>query len=632
MRDTKWCMMTELNDIETTRKALLQADETSVRSTPSPCMFCKINPRRDESSDYCQTCWDNRLCEKCGVNKAGFPGKQKSQLCKGCDAHKPRNGDDGFLRSMQAEPKALAPAKTNGHAEPCTGCHKEPRKPDSAFCVGCYRRITPQAKLADARKYKKCDAITPEEQAEIEKVAFGMGVQPTTEADEPEEGGLKYPQLRFPYEAIPEGRLKRLVEQACEGGIDPGLVVPALLTLIGSIPSQDKMCGQRINLFTTLLTMVGAGKDTAIDRSIDVLGLRESEGRIWSNYAPSGERSISQHLGDKPGTKENPTRTPGPWRRCIVTYELEETLDKSKGETSSVLRAMQHYWDHNRKVYEDAKFRNTQTVDCRVSWLSGLPVGDGEIDETAFRLAFGERSMHGTGSRMIFGFAERRVDLRATCDWEPEASLYEFGETREEQLDFGPVTIDRRTTLANMLHDSKVIGWAPGVREQYLAWQPKKDLSGRDLHHAGKIAVVCALAQGHELVEQSDWDFAVAFMDWQHEIRLVFASGRAKTITLGEFKELIMKEMEKRTKNLIHEQKNTKHAAIAIVDGKERYYIRWKGAANDGKWFRFGWSTEKAIESLVADGHLAYKLERKLSDDGKTDRWVDDEAWVEWIG
>jgi hypothetical protein len=486
-------------------------------------------------------------------------------------------------------------------------------------------------KAKEDERLKKMLTITHEERVEMEKVAFGMGIQPTAEA-EPEVDGLKYPQLRFPYEAIPEGRLKKLVDKACEGGVAPGLVVPSLLTLIGSMPTQDKMCGQRINLFTTLLTMVGAGKDTAIDRAIDVLGLREAEGRIWSNYAPAGERSISQHLGDKPGTKDNPARTPGPWRRCIVTYELEETLDKSKGETSSVLRAMQHYWDHNRKVYEDSKWRNTQTVDCRVSWLSGLPVGDGEIDETAFRLAFGERSMHGTGSRMIFGFAEKRVDLRATCDWEPSPSLHKFGEVREEQLDFGPVTIDRRTTLADVLHDSVVKGWAPGVRQQYLAWQPKKDLSGRDLHHAGKIAVVCALANGHELVEQSDWDFTVAFMAWQQEIRSVFNSGRAKTITLGEFKDTIMKEAEKRTKKLIREQKNTKDAATAVVDGTERHYIRWKAMSRDGKWFRFGWDAAKAIDSLVNDGHLAYKLERDLSSNGKADRWTDDEAWVEWVG
>src|SRR5450755_1569651 len=106
-------------------------------------------------------------------------------------------------------------------------------------------------KAKEDERLKKMLTITHEERVEMEKVAFGMGIQPTAEA-EPEVDGLKYPQLRFPYEAIPEGRLKKLVDKACEGGVAPGLVVPSLLTLIGSMPTQDKMCGQRINLFTTL--------------------------------------------------------------------------------------------------------------------------------------------------------------------------------------------------------------------------------------------------------------------------------------------------------------------------------------------------------------------------------------------
>ena len=265
--------------------------------------------------------------------------------------------------------------------------------------------------------------------------------------------------------------------------------------------------GMRINLYCTLLALVGAGKDVAIDRAIDVTGWRDYEDVFWTNYAPAGERSLSQHLGDRPPAKGETQRQPGPTRRCIVTYELEETLDKSKGETSSVLRAMQHYWDHDRKVYEDSKFRTTQTVDCRVSWLAGLPVGDGEIDEASFRLAFGERSSHGTGSRMIFGFAEKRVDLRSSYDWEPDKSLYEYGTERVEEIpDIGPVTIDDRKSLSGdlMSPGAMVRGWAPGVREQYLAWQPKKDLSGRDPHHCGKIAVLTALANGHPEITQED--------------------------------------------------------------------------------------------------------------------------------
>ena len=221
-------------------------------------------------------------------------------------------------------------------------------------------------------------------------------------------------------------------------------------------------------------------------------------------------------------------------------------------------------------------------------------------------------------------------------DWEPDKSLYEYGTERVEEIpDIGPVTIDDRKSLSGdlMSPGAMVRGWAPGVREQYLAWQPKKDLSGRDPHHCGKIAVLTALANGHPEITQEDWDFAVAFMTWQHEIRLVFTSGRAKTITLGEFKDTIMKEAEKRTKKLKQEQKNTKDAAIALVDGQEFLLIRWKAMSRDGKWFRFGWDAAKAIESLVSDGHLAYKQEYVEAEDGSSKgRWKADKAWVEWLG
>jgi hypothetical protein len=462
--------------------------------------------------------------------------------------------------------------------------------------------------------------------------ALGAGVDDgddPSEAPAIDESALKYPQLRFPYEAMPEGKLKELTDKACEGGLDPGLVVPSILALVSSLPGRDKMEGVRINLFVTLLALVGAGKDMATDRSIDVLGLREKEDIAWSNYAPSGERSIAQHVGDKPGTKDDPVRRAGPRRRCIVTYELEDTLKKSKGETSGVLQAMQHYYDHNRKVYEDSKYRQTQTVDCRMSWLAGLPVGQGEIDETNYRLAFGENSMHGIGSRMIFGFAEKRVDARTSRNWEADPSIYTTGTVKKEFLEgVGPITVDSVKTLANKLHDAKIEGFAPGVEALYLGWKPKKDLSGRDTFHVLKLAVLVGLINGHEKVEMEDWLFATALMDWQYEIRMVFTPGSAKTVTMGEFKETIMNEVRKRTKAMREGTTKDRHSKSILEDGKTRHYVRWNGMSNDGKWYRFGWDAEKAIESLVRDGHLAYRVDVVTSESEKDYEYEVNKRWI----
>lgn len=81
--------------------------------------------------------------------------------------------------------------------------------------------IKAAAKEKEDERVKKMLTVTPEEQVEIEKIAFGMGIQPTTVDMKEDEDGLKYPQLRFPYEAIPEGRFKKLVDKAVKAGSTP---------------------------------------------------------------------------------------------------------------------------------------------------------------------------------------------------------------------------------------------------------------------------------------------------------------------------------------------------------------------------------------------------------------------------
>ncbi|MGH9208666.1 MAG: hypothetical protein ACRD1G_19310, partial [Acidimicrobiales bacterium] len=401
-----------------------------------------------------------------------------------------------------------------------------------------------------------------------------------------------------------------LVDKACEGGLSPGLVVPAILALASSLPEQDRVEGARLNLYVTLLSMVGAGKDTAIDRAGAVLGLRTDDAgwasRSCSVYTPSGERSVAMLIGDQPGTKEHPERVPGPRTHCMVTYELDETLRKNKGETSGVFTALQHFFDHNEKEYNDSKYRHKQIVNCRLSWLTALPVGDGEIDENVYRRAFGDSSSHGFVSRMLFGFAEQRFDRRKTRNWHVPKSDYSF--VTETALDFG--TIEQHSTLTDQITSAKCEGFAPGVADLYENWQPKKDWSGRDAYHALKVAIICSILQEHCCIEESDWRFAVGFMEWQGRIRETFAPGQAQKTTQAEFNEIVVKEVQRRTqKGLAGGIGKDKHTEVIETDGKKRVYIRWKGMSNDGKWFRHGLDIEKTVRMLVNGGALAYKIE-----------------------
>ena len=454
---------------------------------------------------------------------------------------------------------------------------------------------------------------------------------PDTLPEPEEQQKLRYPELRFPYEAIPEGQFKKMVDLACEGGLSPGLVAPAILIIASGIPATDTMDGCRISEYGCLLSLVGAGKDSAIDRARAVFGL-EGDNDLIAKYAPSGERSIAMLVGDKADPENKGKRIPGDRRKVIVTYELEDTLNKSKGETSSVLQAMQWYYDHNDKVYADSKTRMTQTVNCRISWLTALPVGDQEIDEDDFRRAFGESSTHGTSSRLIFGFAEERFDRRRSRNWRVPEEFHTFNRESvdgEGDLNFKCRQVD---TLVSRLRKRVVEGWAPGMERQFLNWNPIKNMSGRDTYHIQKIAILTALLNEHSLIEQSDWDFAKAFMEWQTQIRLAFTPSRAKRTTQGEFNDTIVREIEKRLARIKKEggitEKRAKYEKAVEEDGKTRYYFLWRKLANDGKWHLKGLDIERSIDALVRGGILVYWVTKELDEKGEFKSFETHDQWV----
>jgi hypothetical protein len=421
----------------------------------------------------------------------------------------------------------------------------------------------------------------------------------------------KYPQLRFPNEAVPSGRFKNLVDKACEGGLSPGLVVPALMCLASSLPLYDTMEGARINLYICLLAMVGAGKDTAIERAVGVLGLGEP-GPFYSAYTPSGERSISNLIGDHAPKKGETARQPGPRQHCIVTYELEDTMNKSRGESSSVLQAMQWLYDHNNKTFSDSKKESIQTICCRLSWLTALPIGsEGEIDESAFPSVFGERSTHGITSRFLFGFAEEQFDRRKSRNWKPPSRYV------ETTIEIEDVTVvEPLNTVVGELKIANVEGFEDGVEAKYLAWQPETNASGRDTYHVLKVALVSALLSGHKKVAEDDWDFACAFMSWQEAIRETFMASKAKGTPQAQFNESVVRAVERQTEKLLAKGKKP-----------DDCWIRWRKLSHDLKWYRHGMDVTRTIDNLVAAGALIYKVEEEEGQ-GRDTKQVADKKFV----
>jgi len=419
---------------------------------------------------------------------------------------------------------------------------------------------------------------------------------------------MNYPQLRFPYEAIPAGRFKELVDKACEGGLSPGLVVPSLMALTSSLPVHDRMEGARINFYVCLLAMVGAGKDTAIDRAIEVLGLG-NDGVFYTEYSPNGDRAVATLLGEKPPKKGEDRPQSGFSRHCIVTRELDDTLHKAKSESSSVLQIMQHLYDKNDKTFPDSKRKTIERVNCRLSWLSALPVGgDGEIDESAFSEAFGRSTGRGLLSRMVFGFSEERFDRRKSRNWKPpvrvSAVVTEIDESIFDTLDVGGGSKKQSLspavfkTIDTELMEANVGGFEPGVEDQYLVWEPTKDASGRDTYHVLKAAIICALLSGRKKIAQDDWNFAVKFMGWQEAIWKVFAASKAKDTPQAQFNEEVMRKMVEATAKMAAKGKTP-----------EECFVRWRAMSNDLKWFRHGLDVERTIDNLVKMGALVYQIE-----------------------
>jgi hypothetical protein len=318
----------------------------------------------------------------------------------------------------------------------------------------------------------------------------------------------------------------------------------------------------------------------------------------------------------------------------VVTPELEETLRKSKGETSAVLQCLQYFYDHNTKTYVlDTRRQSTSKVNCRLSWLTALPVGSQEIDTESFKAAFGENASHGTASRILFGFAETRIDPRQSRNWSVPYDFNHFDTTVNNDGGMDGVINETviHDSLVAQIRKHKVTGFAPGVEHQFETWDPGTDLSGRDFQHLHKVCILTAIIQGHSLMEQSDWDFTVAFMKWQRAIRLMFSTGRARQMKQAEFNETVMEHMYAATRKLIARGKGDKYTKIVEENGHPSHYVLWSKLSNANRWYKYGMNETKTIEQLVTGSHLQYWSETEYDAQGKETGITEHKAWVKVV-
>ena len=219
------------------------------------------------------------------------------------------------------------------------------------------------------------------------------------------------PDLEFP-EAALYGRLGELAKGM---GMPLGLAYPALLACYSVMPDVDEMCGVRINLYTALIARKGGGKNTAIRRAKESLWIRPES---CSKFAAGGDTQLCVALGDKPkvnekGNRDGKKREPGPRKMLLLNNELSEMLKKSGIDASTLADRLCDFHDDNE--FQKMVRGEMVKVNCRISWLGGVPATVEEPDR--FRELFGTSTNDGLYERFIFGYeGSRRFKYGR---WEP---------------------------------------------------------------------------------------------------------------------------------------------------------------------------------------------------------------------
>ena len=402
----------------------------------------------------------------------------------------------------------------------------------------------------------------------------------------------------------------------------------AIMTLVSGLPAYDVMLGARINVFSCLMAPVGGGKDTAMDRAIAMLDMRS--GVHYLPDAPAGERALAAQIGDKPPKSKGGTRIAGPRKMVLVTYELEDTLAKTKTEASGLIQAMTHIFDHNERLFGCGKTNTTSRIDCRLSWGTCLPMGK-QIEPERFAEVFDNRSTQGLLSRFVFAFSESRFDQRKSRKWKPPTR--ERLKISTEVLDaVGGGDEDSVTELEELiptatddLTKAYVDGFAPGVEEAYLAWESTEE-SGRLTYYLLKRMILTSCFAGETSISMACFNAAKLWAERQSRIKQVFAPSQAKNATpMATFQAMAMRAFERETER-----------RAAKGEDRKEIFIRWRGVSNHLKWGGRGYGVdiEKAIDMLVRGGSLIYKIVEveKVKKDRTTELITEpDKRWVSVI-
>jgi hypothetical protein len=418
-----------------------------------------------------------------------------------------------------------------------------PATSPATACVKCGTELTALNRVANSLRCVDCDA---EKLAVMQRTLNQLTGVIQTKRDD----NRTHDYLAFPVECTQDDVLG---DMARDTAMPMGLAYPAVLACMSVKPDLERMCGARINLYSALIVRPGGGKNETIRRALVVTGL--TPGIDYSKSAPGGDSQLVGLLGDRPAKqKDAQGRIPGPSKLLLVTNEIGDVLSKTGIENSTLATRLCDFWDENE--YDKQIGKEVVHVDCRLSWLGGLPA---DVDNPEkFREFFGGQTNFGLYPRFLFGYADGKY---VHTDWAPpkhrQVAKVILPTDDEAAEEFARINNGSQTVVRQM---------SPEATQLYDEWTPSAaDNEGRLKYNAKKIAILKACANDEETVSGFRMQQAIRFMQWQIRIRETFKPGEA----------------EKMNRQAWFTERLT--AALERAGAKKKF-VNWRRISLDNRW------------------------------------------------
>jgi hypothetical protein len=259
-------------------------------------------------------------------------------------------------------------------------------------------------------------------------------------------------------------------------------------------------------MYVALLGDKGAGKSTVMRRAKQMLRVQPDD----LQGAPNSDRGLIQLFRAGLDRKDPAPPVSG---GCIVADEMRELMSKMAIKGSTLQQKLCELWSSD---YLDATDRNgTLAMRARVSILGNLKIKD--RDE--FSTLFGAATQDGFFDRMVLVPGPESWDF----DWEwtvPGQSSMDLTGEVEDLIDYQPPKPTGEVTVPSAIF---------ALLKSWEAEHKAQDVRpGRLGEIALRNAIISASANGDKEVTEECMTAALAFADWQMQVRRVYTAGEAE--------------------------------------------------------------------------------------------------------